>query len=731
MTEAEVSLWRERVGEGENLLLLGEAVRSLGGLLNLPISPVEEELLHGVAVPLSFTKELFDDRELVPLYLPTGRATTPTLVFPDFYLPQGEVVASGHNGSRSFPLLTRHPLGKGALWGLGIQETEGENLWATSWEFFLQRLDTFISKGPTSSSLRWRHHCFPFEELPFLLKDIPPLAVEHPLLIREARRGVEKGICGNEWVRLDFGKGQRGVLKRPPLTVLTDLLWEREGGWKVSQEGRVSDWQAKEGGTRMVLFPSAKHPSLYAYLYREEGEEEVTLSYRLAFRMLPPYPESFFSRIYYSLDEANNLFAAYTPGSTTAFFNRASQLPLSFNMERRNNSFPELEVRTRFRLLPRKPLILQFTLLRRREGVKKSEIKAALKGFRKKDFEEALKADESRCLRMSVQRKEHPSLDCLCAEALGNRFKDEGGALCLHSDRRNLSQEEWLDTVRVLGATGFQREAETLLESVLEGRTVPWNVYPCGSAVVDSSLKGVQEAGRLLTRLRERRSGESELTRYWEKRREFFNETNFWGLQLWKERCRDPEWVLDELLNPRLSSQGVLFAPAIPFFITDLRFWNIPIGAHRFDFTFKRREERVTLSFQNHGKEEIPLLFSPLFNPPEPPKMFTLKDKKEVGVMVLRDFVLYSRDFAFPYPPRIIRKEESCKLMCDFPEGFKSLVAFQLELYGQTRLSKIVGARIHKVGDKKERTILYTPSKSGDIYLYFRKEEEVQKKLFS
>ena len=132
MTEAEVSLWRERVGEGENLLLLGEAVRSLGGLLNLPISPVEEELLHGVAVPLSFTKELFDDRELVPLYLPTGRATTPTLVFPDFYLPQGEVVASGHNGSRSFPLLTRHPLGKGALWGLGIQETEGENLWATS-----------------------------------------------------------------------------------------------------------------------------------------------------------------------------------------------------------------------------------------------------------------------------------------------------------------------------------------------------------------------------------------------------------------------------------------------------------------------------------------------------------------------------------------------------------------------------------------------------------------------
>ncbi len=718
--EATIVLWYEGI---KNLKYLEE-------FENSQIDKVSIE--DGIIVPLSLKAELFNNQNVYPLYLEEGKNHTEIFTLKENDYTKFQLIATSKGNKGSFPSIILKKIKNTNILAIGFPfcNSNGENnLWKAYCNLFLSNLNDFFLKKNKTNPKFWKYHLSKFDNLPFILPEKKPLTTKKALNLKKITK-TEKGVCKNEKIlmKIEYNKGK---IIAPPLEIITNLILDNDPNIKYTNFSHVIKISTQNNNFEGLFFPASKDPSIFLFL-SPQSKKEFSLSYKLHFKPKSPYPEFLFSKINY-FKPSGTLFIAHTSDMKAIFLNRYSKEPESITIEKEDSITPALKIHLSFILNRGEFLLMQFSSIYKEKMIKKAEISSLLGAFKKKYFEESIIKKELKSLRVIQSKGEKRiNLEKMARDLTNNIFVNSEGKTVFFNVDKKIEKKEFLEALTNLVILGYENRVEEIIKDLYDYKRIPFIIYPSGEIVFDYREKEVSRLNRVslnLKAIKEEIYDNAYINSFLKKRFSSLKELNFKGMEFWNNELQNPETLYFKILNPINTEKHIVFAPLIPLFIKYISFKNIRVGAHLFDFTFKRNLNTINIEFKNNTKKPFTINFFPLIMNEGRKFEINLEKRVKINFQIDRKYLIYSEHYEFQSPPHIESNEEKLKLSFDKITN-KKIIYLTIEIY-DCSIKKLVGARLFKGKRKEEeRIIIYEPEKSNYIYMYFRPQKK-QKKLFN
>lgn len=708
-----------------------DALKNLNYLEEFSRSKIEKaEVENGVLVPFSLKETLFNNQNVYPFFLKEGFKKTEIYTINEKDFTKFTLIATSPTNKGSVPSIFFIKINKGVLLSIGFpyNNSEKNNLWKAYFQLFLSNLENIENFLKKDDFNYWKYHFSKFDNIPFFLNEKKELTISKSLNLSKIGKS-ERGVCKNEKIALKFYQN-KGTIIVPPLEIVSELNIHSEEGIKLISAGKIIKVLYQDNSLNAAFFPSPSKPTIYFYA-NSNKRTELKLSYKIHFKLKEPWPEYYFSKINY-FSSSDRSFIVHTSDKKGFFINRFSKKPSSCHIEKINSLTPTLKLTLNFLMDEGEDLIIQFSCLLKEEGIKKTDISKILCSFKKKYFEESLVKKDKKSLKVIQGKGEKRiNLEGMARELANNFFKNSEGKTVYLNIGRKLYKDDFLKSLVNLVILGYEKRVEEIVSELLNYKRIPYVIYPSGEIIYDYRVREFVKLNKVALHLRTIKDEvykDSFISPFIKKRTITFKEFNFIGTEKWNKELENPESLYFTILNPIRTENFVVFAPIIPFFIKSISFKNIRVGEHLFDFSFKRKNQQITMEFKNNNKEKFNILFFPLFLKEAKGVEVNLEKKAKLSLNLDRKYLIYSAHYEFNTTPLLEEKEE--KLKINFKESEeKKIIYLALEIY-ELGIKKLVGARLFKGKRKEEeRIIIYEPEKSNYIYMYFKKQK-VQKTLF-
>jgi len=722
----------DKIKENGNVgVLWFDALKNLNYLKEFSYTKIEKaEVGNGILVPLSLKEILFNNQNVYPFFLKEGAEKTEIYTIKENDFTKFTLIATSPTDKGSVPSIFFIKINKGTLLSIGFpyNNSEENNLWKAYFQLFLSNLENIENYLKKEDFNYWKYHLSKFDNIPFFLSEKKELSIIKNLNLSKIGKS-ERGVCKNEKIALKFHQN-RGTIIMPPLEIVSELSIHSEEGIKITSAGKIIRILFQDEPINAAFFPSPSKPTIYFYANFDK-KTEITLSYKIHFKLKEPWPEYYFSKINY-FSPSHKSFITHTSDRKGFFLNRFSKEPIFCHIEKINGVTPALKVSLTFSMEAGENLIIQFSSILKEDGVKKSDLSKLLGSFKKRYFEESIVKKDKKSLKVIQGKGEKRiNLEGMARELANNFFKNSEDKTIYLNIGKRLYKDDFLKSLVNLVILGYEKRVEEIVSELFKYKRIPYIIYPSGEIIYDYRVKEFVKLNKVALHLRTIKDEvykDSFIPPFIKKRISFFKEFNFKGTERWNKELENPESLYFTILNPIRTENFVVFAPIIPFFVKLINFKNIRVGKHLFDFSFKRKNRQITVEFKNNNKENFKILFFPLCLKESEGVEVNLGKKTKLTLELDRKYFIYSEHYEFKTPPLLEEKEE--KLKINFKESEeKKIIYLALEIY-ELGIKKLVGARLFKGKRKEEeRIIIYEPKKSNYIYLYLKKQK-VQKTLF-
>lgn len=734
LSDKELFLLKDFIKQGGSIVLSGYGFENYNLLIENPEDKIDlykDKIEYGLIVPLSFKKELFNSLNVYPLYLKQEKNYTESFIIKDFINSKFNIIATSYNGRSSYPTIAFYKLGKGVIILIGfIIEDDINNRWRSYLKLFKQNLTIFLYKqGYKKRGDIWKYFYSKFDNISFLLKENKELECGNKkILIREHKK-TEKIYCKNKRIYYE-NIGVLGRIVSPPIEGIYDLGFNMEGGCSINHYSRIVTYTGKEKKIDLHLIPDSSHPTIFLFISSKE-DLELTINYKIHFKMLPPYPEYYYSKLNYSISENKKRIIVHSHDNHLFFINRFSFIPSKIEIIPKDKKLPFLQVNIKINLKQNSDCIIQFSLIHKEDRIKKSDIRKMLHPLKKKSVDDALKLSDNKSLKI-IRKKGEKNINYrkIVLSLLDKLFYVEN-KLSLINTKKIMEQDEIIDALINLAIFGYIKEVEEIVSNFKELKRFPFLIYPSGATIFDYSEKSIKILNKIdlyLNELKGEYFDSEMISSCLKKKIDQFFEYNFRGTGFWNNQISDLGTLYFTVLNPLLTKESIVFIPIIPYFVTNFTVKNIKIENRNFNFSFRRKGRDITIKFKNNGNSPINIEYYPVFMRKIEKFTITLMNSKEINFKLDRDYLLYSKEFDFQEKPELLKQDDRIKITFKKDKKENRLTYIFLELFEIT-VKKIVGARINKGRNNEEKILLYNPTINKNIYIYFKKIEE-EKYLF-
>jgi len=721
------------VENGKYYVFCGEGVKNLNFFSNIKksLNFRKENIEYGSVIPLCFKKELFNSFNIYPLYLKEDTNYTPGYILDNYINKRYKTIATGYNGNTSLPIINLFEFKKGGILSLGlILNQKDKNIWSSHFEVFKRNLENFIFEESYKNKKKfWKYYIPDFESISFLYEKKLNLKLNKKLFTREIKRKT-KNFCKNEKIYFDYNQ-KIGRIITPPIEGAHDIKFSYGDKLKCKQYAKIIDCNSEYNSGKVVIFPHTQKTTIYFYVETQKNMK-FNLSYNLHFKMLSPFPDFFYSKVNYSINEKNRRLIAHSSDNTCFFINRSNLVPSEIKIKKERGKTPKLNVNLDFDIDKNNFLLIQFSLIHSWNYLKKSDIKKLLHSFKRKVEKQALKQSARGVLKI-IQGKKRIDFKKRAIKILENIYRiDDEENLKFINIKKKITQTELINKLIDLILFGYSNKVKNIIKNYKQYKRLPYVIYPSGATIYDyreKSLNKLKKVGICLKEFCSDNFNSESMTGILGKKIDFFNELNFKGVKYWNKLLGNPETLYYNILNPLLTESSIIFVPVIPFFIKNFKAKNIKIAKYNFDFFYRLKNNKVFLRFKNKTGESIAIDFYPLFKNKISKKRITIKKNKRVEIKIDKNILMYCSSFCFSDTPTINKKDDRVKISFSKLQDINKLIQLEVELFGKT-IKKIVGARVLNLNNNNERILLCNPSKNKRIYLYLKSEIRKEKHLF-
>ncbi len=716
---------KKQVKEGGTLILSGYGIENFNLLIEKKENRLEffkEKIEYGLVVPLSFRKELFNSLKIYPLYLKNGEKYTESFIIKNYESRFIKVIATSYNGINSYPTIAFYTMGKGIIFLIGtiIENTE-DNEWNSYLQLFKDNLSVFlINRKYKNKGELWKYYFPKFDNISFLLKENNPLGCKKRLILKEHRKH-EKFNCKNKRIYYE-NIGMLGKIISPPIEGVYDFSFDIDDKLNINHHSKIITYSGQTKKIDLHMIPDIDNPTVFLYISPKE-DLEIKIHYKIHFKMLPPFPEYYYSKINYSVSEDNRMLIAHTYDNNVFFINRFGLPPTELKIIPNDEKTPSLTVRIILKLKKNVDNLIQFSLIYKEEKIKKSELKKILHPLKKKTIDSAIKHIGGKSLKV-IMKKGEKSINYrkMVLNLLEKLYYTEKGILTLIDTKKTMQRKEIAESLINLAIFGYVEEVEEIIKNHRELKRFPVLIYSSGATVFDYSEKAVNSLNKISLYINELKSGKIDsemIPSIIKKKISLFYEYNFRGYEYWNTLISNLSTLYFTILNPLLTKDSIVFIPIIPYFIKQFSVKNIKIENKNFNFSYKRKGRKITVKFKNNNNSPININYYPVFMRKIEKFEFDLTGSKELNFQIDRDYLLYSREYDFQEKPELFKQEDRIKITFNGHEDKNHLIYLYLEIFDKD-VKKIVGSRINKGITKEERILLYNPSLSKSIYIYFK-----------
>jgi hypothetical protein len=734
LEDKELLLLKNFIKKGGSIVLVGHGLENYNFLIEKDEDKTDfykDKIEYGLIIPLSYKKELFNSLNVYPLYLNAETNFTESFIIKDFTNSKFNIIATSYNGRSSYPTMVFYKFGKGVIVLIGfIIKDENSNKWRSYLNLFKESLSAFLNKKRYKNRGDiWKYFYSKFDNISFLLEENRELESSSKKILIKEHKKTEKIYCKNRKIYYE-NIGVLGKIVSPPIEGIYDLGFNVSGGCNINHYSKIVTYAGKEKKIDLHFIPDLNHPTIFLYISPQE-DLELTINYKIHFKMLPPYPEYYYSKLNYSISENNKKIIVHSHNNHLFFINRLSFIPSKIEIIPKDKKIPFLQVNISINLKQGNDYILQFSLIYKEDKIKKSELKKILHPLKKRSIDEALKLSDGKSLKI-IRKKGEKSINYrkTVLNLLDKLFYIEN-RLSLINPKKVMGKEEIIDSLINLSIFGYIKEVEEILKDYKDLKRFPFLIYPSGATIFDyseDSIKILNKIDLYLNELKGELFDIEMVPSVLRKKIDLFFEYNFRGTLFWNNQISDLGTLYFTILNPLLTKDSIVFIPIIPYFVNSFTVKNIKIEAKNFNFSFRRRGRNIMVKFKNNGNSPIRIDYYPVFMRKIEKFSIDLINSKEINFKLDRDYLLYSKEFDFKEKPELLKQDDRIKITFNKDEKENSLTYIFLELFGMN-VKKIVGARINKGQNNEEKILLYNPILNKNIYIYF-KQIQKEKYLF-